>query len=104
MKKDPSSPNYDVTKKMIRRFLTEKRILATGRWLCCPRIIEPMTKEELAKVLGTSSSNIDKLNSPEGDHAVITEKLSDALRRLYFVTKWELGMDYKETKVEKKNS
>jgi hypothetical protein len=87
--------SYETAKKMVHRLLTEKRIVRKHHRLL---LVEPMTEKELAEAIGVEPSNLIKLVSPVGYYEIVTNEISNALRNLYFITKWKLGADYKEPK------
>lgn len=88
---------FSTVKKMIHRLLTQERIktkLDEGRVInhhesnTKPMTkVEAYTKEELAKKLGISLKEIDKLKSPSL-YCRIASKISLSLARLYCATKF----------------
>jgi len=73
--------NYDVVRKIINRFLTEKRI-NKANWLASPNIADPFTKEELAQKIGITVKDITKILSSTQHPEIINQKVSTALNRL----------------------
>jgi hypothetical protein len=92
--KDTTLLNYDVVRKIINRFLTEKRI-SKANWLASPYAADPFTKEELAQKIGITVEDITKILSLTQHPEIINHRVSAALNHLYCNTKWETGMDYK---------
>lgn len=83
--------DFLIAQKIVQRFLTEERIIKKPK----PRVVEKMTKEELAKLLGIEPTELAVFNSPV-DYAKIDSKVVLALNDLYCATAWEQG----ETRVK----
>ncbi len=91
--------NFETAQKIIHRFLTEERVktaLDYGRIInpTLPNepktIMKPYTKEELAKKLGITTEEFEKLKSPNF-YEKMADKISLPLTLLYCATKFVDG-------------
>jgi hypothetical protein len=91
--------SFSEAKQLIQRFLTKKRIVEDKN--NCSKIVEPMTKEELAKKIGIEPEEFKKFDSPI-EYKKIDQSVIFCLNGLDCCTHWET--DKKEIMVNMTNS